>query len=147
LLPLQRDAVTQPIILDESAVARIANTIRIVETGDRREQPLAFAAIPLAPRQQRTFRIATFTGAWAINAPKVVTFKYQTSTPNTVVATNLFCGLSPATTPADVAIAKEGTGWFLVQPNLTQQPGYSASGTQVLTIQNGVLRWIGTTAC
>jgi hypothetical protein len=69
-----------------------------------------------------------------------------TTTPNTASATNLMCGLSP-TGSCDITIAKDGTAWYLVQPNLTQQPGYSASGTHVLTIQGGVLRWLGTTAC
>jgi len=98
------------------------------------------------PRSAKVFRICTFTGSWAINETKTVTFKYQTSTPNTASVVNLVCGLSPSES-CDVSIAKDGTAWFLVQPNLTQQPGYSASGTQVLTIQSGVLRWIGTTAC
>lgn len=95
---------------------------------------------------QKTFRICTFTGSWAIDTDKTVTFKGVTTTPNTVSAVNLVCGLSPAGT-CDVSVARDGTAWYLVQPNLTQQPGYSASGTQVLTIINGSLRWVGTTAC
>ena len=132
-------------IVDRSSAERIANAVRRVEIGDRTESPLRFDTVP--PQQQRkTFRVATFTGAWAINATKTVTFKYQTSTPNTASVVNLVCGLSPSGS-CDVSISKDGTAWYLVQPNLTQQPGYSASGTQVLTIQNGILRWIGTTAC
>ena len=134
-----------PVIFDRSSAERIANAVRRVEIGDRTESALRFDTVP--PTQQRkTFRIATFSGAWAINATKTVTFKYQTATPNTASVVNLVCGLSPSGA-CDVSIAKDGTAWFLVQPNLTQQPGYSASGTQVLTIQSGVLRWIGTTAC
>jgi hypothetical protein len=94
----------------------------------------------------KVFRVCTFTGAWAINTAKDVTFRGVTTTPNTVSVTNLVCGLSP-TGSCDVTVAKDGTAWYLVQPNLTQQPGYSASGTHVLTIQSGVLRWLGTTAC
>ena len=94
----------------------------------------------------KVFRVCTFTGAWAINTAKTVTFRNVTSTPNTASVTNLVCGLSPAGS-CDATIAKDGTAWYLVQPNLTQQPGYSASGTHVLTIQSGVLRWLGTTAC
>ena len=94
----------------------------------------------------KVFRVCTFTGAWSINSAKTVTFRNVTSTPNTVSVTNLVCGLSP-TGSCDATIAKDGTAWYLVQPNLTQQPGYSASGTHVLTIQSGVLRWLGTTAC
>lgn len=135
-----------PVIFDRSSAERIANAVRRVEIGDRTESPLRFDTVP-PPQQRKTFRIATFSGAWAINATKTVTFKYQTATPNTASVVNLFCGLNPGTVVTDISISREGTAWFLVQPNLTQQPGYSASGTQVLTIQNGILRWIGTTAC
>ena len=133
-----------PVIFDRSSAERIANAVRRVEIGDRSESPLRFDAVP--PPQRKTFRIATFSGAWSVGATKMVTFKYQTATPNTASVLNLVCGLSPSGS-CDVSIAKDGTAWFLVQPNLTQQPGYSASGTQVLTIQSGVLRWIGTTVC
>jgi len=131
---------------DSASAARIAAAVRKVEIGDRAEKPLRFD--PVLPAQQRkAFRIATFDGAWAVGESKTVTFKYQTATPNTASVVNLFCGLNPGTVVTDISIGKEGTAWYLVQPNLTQQPGYSASGTQVLTIQSGVLRWIGTTAC
>ena len=136
----------QPAIFDLASARRIADAVRRVEIGDREEAALRFRR-ELPQQQRKTFRIATFTGAWAINASKVVTFKYQTATPNTAVATNLFCGLNPGNVVTDISISREGTAWFLVQPNLTQQPGYSTTGTQVLTIQSGVLRWIGTTAC
>jgi hypothetical protein len=59
----------------------------------------------------KVFRICTFTGAWSKGASKTVTFKYQTSAPNTVNATNLFAEV-PAS--GDCAIAKEGTAWFLI---------------------------------
>ena len=134
-----------PVFFDVQSAARISNAVRKVERGDRTEPPLRFDQI--VPQQQRkTFRIATFSGAWSIGATKTVTFKYATTTPNTVNVTNLVCGLSP-TGSCDVSIAKDGTAWYLVQPNLTQLPGYSASGTQVLTVVSGNLRWIGTTAC
>lgn len=60
---------------------------------------------------QSVFRICTFTGAWSKNTQKTVTFKYQTSTPNTAIATNLFAEV-PAS--GDCAIAKDGTAWFLI---------------------------------
>jgi len=134
----------QRVTFTKSSAERIAAVVRDYEAGDRGAEPLRFGTV--ATDARKTFRIATFSGAWSINSTKVVTFKYQTATPNTAVATNLVCGLSPASS-CDVSIAKEGTAWFLVQPNLTQLPGYSDSGTQVLTIVSGSLRWIGTTAC
>lgn len=63
----------------------------------------------------KVFRIATFTGSWAINASKTVTLKYQTTTPNTVSVSNLFFPVtSTATATKDCAIAKDGTAWFLI---------------------------------
>lgn len=127
------------------AAERIGKAVRQVEAGDRDLGPIEWG-----PRgggaASKVFRVCTFTGAWSINTAKTVTFRNVTSTPNTVSVTNLVCGLSP-TGSCDATIAKDGTAWYLVQPNLTQQPGYSASGTHVLTIQGGVLRWLGTTAC
>ena len=65
---------------------------------------------------QRVFRICTFTGSWSKDETKTVTFKYQTATPNTVLAFNLTMhlpdiGLTP---PFDCEIARDGTAWFLV---------------------------------
>jgi hypothetical protein len=127
-----------------SAAERIANVVRLVEGGDRDEQSLRFKRAADEPR--KVFRIATFTGAWSINAAKAVTLKYQTTTPNTVSATNLFLGLEP-TGECDVAIAKEGTAWYLVEVDLTKQPNYSQSGTHVFTIANGKMEWLGVEEC
>jgi hypothetical protein len=127
------------------AVERIADVVRAVEGARRAGGPLASKAI-LGGTKPKPFKVCTFTGSWAINTVKTVTFRNVTTTPNTVSAMNLVCGLSP-TALCEVSIAKDGTAWYLVQPNLTQQPGYSANGTHVLTIQGGVLRWLGTTAC
>ena len=120
---------------DRNAVVRTEHT----KIPTRVDEPVGRAA-------GKTFRICTFTGSWAIDTDKAVTFKGVTATPNTVTVRNLFCGLNPSGS-CDVSVAKDGTAWYLVQPNLTQQPGYSASGTQVLTITSGNLRWVGTTAC
>jgi hypothetical protein len=128
------------------AAERIGKAVRLVEAGDRDLGPIEWGPRGGGGGAGKVFRVCTFTGAWAINSAKTVTFRGVTSTPNTVSVTNIVCGLSPAGS-CDATIAKDGTAWYLVQPNLTQQPGYSASGTHVLTIQGGVLRWLGTTAC
>jgi hypothetical protein len=128
------------------AAERIGKAVRLVEAGDRDLGPIEWGPRGGGGGGGKVFRVCTFTGAWAINTAKTVTFRNVTSTPNTVSAINLVCGLSP-TAMCDVSIAKDGTAWYLVQPNLTQQPGYSANGTHVLTIQGGVLQWLGTTAC
>jgi hypothetical protein len=128
------------------AAERIGKAVRLVEAGNRDLGPIEWGPRGGGGGGGKVFRVATFTGAWAINASKTVTFRGVTSTPNTVSVINIVCGLSPAGSCV-ATIAKDGTAWYLVQPNLTPQPGYSASGTHVLTIQGGVLRWLGTTAC
>lgn len=60
------------------------------------------------------FRICTFTGAWSKTSNKTVTFKYETTTPNTVVATNLFAEIAAAGGQRNCAIARDGTAWFLI---------------------------------
>jgi len=102
-----------PTFFDAQSAVRIANAVRKVEIGDRAEKPLEFD--PVLPQQQRkTFRIATFSGAWSIGATKTVTFKYQTATPNTAVATNLFAAIATFAGSRDCAIARDGTAWFLI---------------------------------
>ena len=136
---------TQRVTFTKPAAERIGKVVRTVEAGNRDQGPLTFGP-RVAGASGKVFRVCTFTGAWSLNASKTVTFRNQTTTPNTVSVVNLVCGLNPSGS-CDVSVAKDGTAWYLVQPNLTQQPGYSGSGTQVLTIQNGSLRWVGTTAC
>ena len=133
-----------PTQFTRESAERIANVVRAAELSAPAARPLNFERVDFS--RSRVFRVATYTGAWSIGSSKVVTFKYQTATPNTVSATNLYCGMSP-TAACDVSIAKEGTAWYVVQPNLTQLPGYSGSGTQVMAVVGGNLRFIGTTAC
>ena len=98
------------------AAQRIAKAVRIIEAGDRSQPGLTYDH-PITSGGAKVFRIATFTGEWAINSPKTVTFKYATNTPNTVSATNLFFPAAPA---SDCGIAKDGTAWFLVSVPMTQ---------------------------
>jgi hypothetical protein len=105
--------VADPVIFDRSSAERIASAVRRVEIGDRTESPLRFDTVP-PPQQRKTFRVCTFTGAWAINATKTVTFKYQTATPNTASVLNLFFPYPAPSGSVDCAIAKDGTAWFLI---------------------------------
>jgi hypothetical protein len=97
------------------AAERIAKVVRQVEGGDRDSSGLTFRRVPPQGDAGKIFRIATFTGAWATGDTKTVTLKFQASTPNTVVATNLFANLQPPDGDGNCAIAKEGTAWFLVE--------------------------------
>lgn len=96
-----------------SAAERIANVVRTVEAGDRDGAPLRFGRAPV-DAGAKVFRICTFTAAWSKNTTKTVTLKYQTSTPNTFVAMNLFAEIASSTATRNCAIAKDGTAWFLI---------------------------------
>jgi hypothetical protein len=91
---------------------RIARAVRTVEAGNRNETPLRFGRV--VESGKRVFRVCTFTGAWPKNSLNTVTFKYQSSTPNTVSALNLFAAIGTASSSRNCAIAREGTAWFLV---------------------------------
>ncbi len=97
---------------DLGSAARIGRVVKAVEQQPRRTKPLGFA--PVIESGRRGFRICTFTGGWSKGANKTVTFKYQTNTPNTVTATNLFADVGTASGSVNCAIAKEGTAWFLI---------------------------------
>jgi len=93
---------------------RIANVVRAAELSVPEARPLSFAREDFF-RNRKIFRICTFTGAWPTGVEKVITFKNQTTTPNTVAAVNLFFPVtSTATGSTDCAIAKDGTAWFLI---------------------------------
>ena len=96
-----------------SAAERIANVVRAVEAGDRDGEPLRFGRVAL-PDQAKVFRVCTFTGAWSKDTLKTVTLKYNTTTPNTFVARNLFAEIASSATTRNCAIAKEGTAWYLI---------------------------------
>lgn len=140
---------------------RIANAVRAVEQARPDGAALGFRRQDAVPNA-KVFRVATFTGAWAIGASKVVTLKYRTTTPNTVLATNLFFPItSTAVGSRDCGIAKDGTAWFLIdaQPetvSLSVLTGVSlgtagltftrASLTVFVTSTAGIVT-IDTTAC
>ncbi|MEI8285702.1 MAG: hypothetical protein WCG15_00235 [Actinomycetes bacterium] len=111
--PDGKAARTERVTFTRPAAERIAKVVRAVEGGDRDTPGIYFGSAPGAAAG-KTFRVCTFTGAWSINASKTVTFKNQTTTPNTVSATNLFLGL-PENGTRNCGIAKDGTGWYLIQ--------------------------------
>ena len=115
--PDGKAARTERVTYTRPAAERIAKVVRAVEGGDRDTPGIYFGSAPGAA-PGKTFRVCTFTGAWSKNSAKTVTFKNQTSTPNTVSSENLFISLpgSTATSSSRVcAIAKEGTAWHLIQ--------------------------------
>lgn len=107
----------EPVRFTRPAAERIARVVRTVEGGSRDGS---------GPTSQRPwdsmpgggggklFRIATFTGSWATNTAKTVTFRNQTTTPNTVSAVNIFSNISLDCGTRNCAIAREGTAWYLI---------------------------------
>jgi len=117
---------------------RIANAVRVVEQARPDGAALGFRRQDAVPNA-KVFRVATFTGAWAIGASKVVTFKYRTTTPNTVLATNLFFPItSTAAGSRDCGIAKDGTAWFLIDVPLATASVTYLTGTQSATVVSSV---------
>lgn len=99
---------------------RMISTIRRVEGAPYK---YGNASIPVRFEEEEgggggggsTFRICTFTGAWSKSQQKTVTFKYQSQTPNTVVATNLFANVGvTSSSQRNCAISSEGGTWFLI---------------------------------
>lgn len=94
---------------------RIARVVRTVEQGDRKGTPLVFGRNGASASSAPVFRVGTHDGAaWAKNASKTVTFINVTTTPNTVSAKNLFANIAAGSTGRNVAIAREGTAWYLI---------------------------------
>ena len=135
------------------AAERIARAVRIVEQGDRDGAALTFKRV--GDSMPAGLKLATFTGNWAINAYKVVTFYGVTSTPNTASVLNLCTpavGFSTAalsetryvifgkvrytTDPVVVELQAAPTNTSCVLTlggvDLTQIAGYSSSVIQLL---------------
>lgn len=91
---------------------RISNVVRDRELQPAPGSALTFEPLPESPR--KVFRVCTFTGAWSKDTLKTVTLKYNTTTPNTFVARNLFAEIASSATTRNCAIAKEGTAWYLI---------------------------------
>jgi hypothetical protein len=108
--PDGKPAKTERVTFTRPAAERIAKVVRTVEAGDR-DQPGITYGSALGGVTSKTFRMATFTGAWSKNSDKTVTFRGATATVN---ATNLFAAVAAAAGSRNCAIAKDGTAWFLI---------------------------------
>ena len=123
----------------KAAAVRINNAVLTVEKGNRTHPGLTFDHPMPGGSGTKPFRVCTFTGAWSIGSSKTVTFKYQSATPNTASATNLFFPVT-STAQLDCAIAKDGTAWFLIDV-----PFYTASAVFVTAVS--VTASLNTTTC
>jgi hypothetical protein len=114
---------------------RIADVVRAAELATPQGKPLTFEA-RFPDRMPKQVRAATFTGSWAINASKVVTFKYApTATAN---VTNLSWPITHSHSVAENCIVgREGTSWWLVVPVLQAQTAVFVTQTQQRTYCSG----------
>ena len=135
--PDGKPAKTERVTFTRPAAERIAKVVREVEAGDRDQAGLTFGN-RVGGVSAKTFRVCTFTGAWSIGSAKTVTFRNQTTTPNTVSATNLFFPVtSTATATKDCAVAKDGTAWYLIDVPLATATAVFVTGTQTRTFASG----------
>jgi hypothetical protein len=145
--PDGKPARTERVTFTKPAAERIAKVVRAVEGGDRDTGPLTFGNRGVSGNP-KAFRVATFTGAWAIGDTKTVTFRNQTATPNTVAAVNLFFPFPAPASATDCAIAKDGTAWYLIDVPLETATavfaGSTSSSTVFSTGSTSVIRFFGT---
>jgi hypothetical protein len=113
--PDGRSAGVDRVSFTRPAAERIGKVVRQVEGGSRDLSPIEWGPRGVGG-SAKVFRVATFTGDWSINTAKTVTFRNVTSTPNTASAMNLFTEFSQTTASVNCAIAKDGTGWYLIAP-------------------------------
>lgn len=95
------------------AAERIANAVRLVETGSRDGAPLKFDRVIESGGSGGLFRICTFTGAWPIGTAKTVARRNNTAAA-AITAFNLFSSISNACETRDCAVAKDGTAYYLI---------------------------------
>lgn len=115
---------------------RIADVVRAAELATPQGRPLTFEA-RFPERMPKQVRAATFTGSWAINASKVVTFKYAPTA--TQAVTNLSWPISHNhATPENCIVGREGTSWWLVVPVLEARTAVFATQTASTTIMRSV---------
>jgi hypothetical protein len=146
--PDGKPARTERVTFTKPAAERIAKVVRAVEGGDRDAGPLSFGA-RVGGVSGKVFRVCTFTGAWSIGDTKTVTFKYQTATPNTVAAVNLFFPFPAPAAATDCAIAKEGTAWFLIDVPFETATAVFVSATSSTSVMTDVTlsASLNTSAC
>lgn len=128
--PDGKAAKAERLVFTRPAAERISKVVRAVEAGNRDSAGLNFGSTG-GVAGGKVFRVCTFTGSWSIGSTKNVTYKYQSTTPNTAAATNLFFPVT-STATLDCAIAKDGTAWFLVDV-----PFFTASAVFITSVSVG----------
>jgi hypothetical protein len=134
--PDGRAASVDRVSFTRPAAERIGKAVRQVEAGDRDLGPIEWGPRGGGGGAGKVFRVATFTGAWAINSATTVTFLNVTSTPNTASVMNKLVSLpAPRSTAASriANIAKDGSQWYLVSFQMASATAVFSGMTQTMT--------------
>jgi hypothetical protein len=78
--------------------------------------------------------MATFSGAWSRGASRTVTLRGSTTT---ITATNLLLDV-PSAGNRNCAVAKDGTAWYLIFPQVRTRNVTLATGRQILSVVSGI---------
>lgn len=145
--PDGKPAGTDRVLFTRPAAERISRVVRAFEAGNRDAAPLTFGVRSVAGGSSKTFRVATITSSWATGTSTTLTFYNVTTTPNTVVATNLHFGVKGSGT-IECMIAKDGTAWYLASVNMTKLQSYAGGEIQLLGHDDeGYSRWYSVNTC
>lgn len=106
----------QGYLIGPNFAEKLHETVRRVE-GMPYSQPTRietrFEDVPTPPNN---FRVGTIgTAAWALDTNNTVTLTNVGVTGYTVLATNIFGAIGTAASTRPVAIAKDGTAWYVIQ--------------------------------
>jgi hypothetical protein len=117
--PDGKPAKTERVTFTRPAAERIAKVVRTVEGGDRDQPGITYGSAP-GGVAGKTFRVATYTGAWSIGSAKTVTMQDSTATLSAV--NQFFPVTNTAAGDRQCAIAKDGTAWYLVDVRVSNDP-------------------------
>ena len=109
---------TEGFLIGEGVRNKLKETFRVVDAmqgGGNGPTSILRTTFDEPPEPTR-FRIGTFgTAAWGVETNNTVTLTNVGVTGYTVLVTNLFGSLATAASSRNVAVAKDGTAWYLIQ--------------------------------
>jgi hypothetical protein len=104
-------------LMGQGLVDKLRQTVNAVDSMVAHDNPAAVRVTFDEPATLPSiFRIATFgTAAWAIDTTATVTLLNVGVTGYTVAVSNVFGSVATAASSRQVAIARDGTAWYLIQ--------------------------------
>jgi hypothetical protein len=106
-----KDAGRHFVRFTRAAGERIGRAVIAVEHQTKGTRGLSYEhQTPLVTPNTKTFRVATFSGAWGKDSFKTVTLQGSTAT----LSVENFLYTLPDSGTKKISVAKDGTGWFLL---------------------------------